>query len=92
VERKFGAEVTIPIKSRKDFSYFSKTQSRIIVSTSKNKKDEFEKLLQSFDQRFISIGKVGGSSLKINKDINVKVDVLADIYFNTIPRIMSGEK
>jgi len=91
-EKKFGAEITIPIKSRKDFSYFSETQSRIIVSVSPNKKDEFEKLIHSSSQTFTLLGKVSGQSLKINDNINVKVDDLADIYFNTIPRIMSGEK
>ncbi len=72
-EKMIGAEVTIPLKSRKDFSYFSETQSRIIVSISKNKKDEFEKVLQSAKQKFIGLGKVGGSSLKINDDINVSL-------------------
>ncbi len=40
----------------------------------------------------IQLGTVGGSALKINNDINVKVETLADLYFNTISRIMSGEK
>lgn len=91
-EKMLGAEVTIPIKSRIDFSYFSETQSRIIVSVSKNKKDEFEKLLLVSGQPFIKIGKVGGSSLIVNDDINVTLDEIADLYYNTIPRIMSGEK
>jgi phosphoribosylformylglycinamidine synthase len=91
-EKKLGAEVNIPIKSRKDFSYFSETQSRIIVSISKDKKDEFEKVLQSAKQQFIGLGKVSGSYLKINDDINVSLSEISDLYFNTIPRIMSGEK
>lgn len=91
-EKKLGAEVNIPIKSRKDFSYFSETQSRIIVSVSKDKKDEFEKILHSFNQPFIQSGEVGRISLLINDDINIKVIELADLYFNTISRIMSGEK
>ena len=56
------------------------------------KKNEFEKFVQSVSQPFIAIGQVGGSSLKINNDINVSVENLADLYFNTISRIMSGEK
>jgi phosphoribosylformylglycinamidine synthase subunit PurL len=91
-EKKFGAEVTIPIKSRKDFSHFSETQSRIIVSVSADKKAEFEKAMQSTNQPFNAVGKVGGSSLIINSDIKVSVNVLSDLYYNTIPRIMSGEK
>jgi phosphoribosylformylglycinamidine synthase len=91
-EKMLGAEVKIPIKTRKDFSYFSETQSRIIVSVSKNNKDEFEKILHTTIQSYIQIGVVGSSGLKINDDTNIKVDQLADIYYNTIPRIMSGEK
>jgi phosphoribosylformylglycinamidine synthase len=91
-EKKLGAEIKIPIKSRKDFSYFSETQSRIIVSVSKDKKDEFENILRAAMHPCILSGIVGGSSLKINNDINVTVENLADLYYNTIPRIMSGEK
>ena len=90
-EKKFGAEVSIPIKSRKDFSYFSESQSRIIVSISPDKKDEFENIVHTSMQPCIHAGEVGGSELKINDDIKVSVDTLADIYFNTIPRIMTGD-
>ncbi|MDZ7624701.1 MAG: AIR synthase related protein [Ignavibacteriaceae bacterium] len=91
-EKKLGAEVTVPIISRKDFSYFSETQSRIIVSVSKDKKDEFQNILHAAMQPCIHLGVVGGSTLKINEEIIVSVDELADLYYNTIPRIMSGEK
>ena len=85
-----GAEINLPVKSRKDFTYFSESQSRIIVSVSKNKKNEFEKVLQSINQPFNQIGIVGGSVLKINDDIKVDLKELSDLYFNTIPRIMNG--
>jgi phosphoribosylformylglycinamidine synthase len=88
----FGADIEISVKSRKDFSYFSETQSRIIVSISKDKETDFENYLRSSDQLFIKIGVAGGSHLKINNDINVKIFDLADIYFHTISRLMSGEK
>jgi phosphoribosylformylglycinamidine synthase len=91
-EKKLGAKAIIPIKSRKDFSYFSETQSRIIISVSPNKKSEFEKLFHSIDLPFNYLGTVGGSSLLINGDIKVSLDELADLYYNTIPKIMSGEK
>ncbi|MFI5237825.1 MAG: AIR synthase-related protein, partial [Ignavibacteriales bacterium] len=91
-ERKLGAEVNIPIKSRKDFSYFSETQSRIIVSVSKDNKEEFENILHASMHPCIQLGTVGGSSLKINNDLNVTIDNLADLYFNAISRIMTGEK
>jgi phosphoribosylformylglycinamidine synthase len=91
-EKMIGAEINLLVKSRKDFTYFSESQSRIIVSVSKNKKNEFEKVLQSINQPFNQIGIVGGSVLKINDDIKVDLKELYDLYFNTIPRIMSGER
>jgi phosphoribosylformylglycinamidine synthase len=91
-ERKIGAEVNISVKSRKDFSYFSETQSKIIVSVSPDRKQDFEKFLHATMQPFIHSGVVGGSMLKINGDINVEVEKLADLYYNTISWIMSGEK
>ncbi|MBK9098089.1 MAG: phosphoribosylformylglycinamidine synthase subunit PurL [bacterium] len=90
-EKMLGAEVNIPIKSRKDFSYFSETQSKIIVSVAKDKKDKFEKVLQSFNQPFIISGIVSGSVLKINDDISITVTELSELYYNTIPRIMTGD-
>jgi len=57
-----------------------------------DKKAEFEKLLHSINQPFNNLGTVGGSTLKINNDINVKIENLADLYFSTISRIMAGEK
>lgn len=91
-EKMLGATVNVPIKSRKDFTYFSESQSRIIVSVSKDNKDEFEDLLHSSIQPFFQSGVVGGSSMKINDEIKVNLQELSDLYYNTIPRIMSGEK
>jgi phosphoribosylformylglycinamidine synthase len=91
-EKQIGAEVNIPIKTRKDFTYFSETQSRIIVSISNNKKNAFEKILSSSSQTFSQIGTVGGSVLKLNEDISVSLDILSDLYYNTIPRIMNRER
>ncbi len=76
-EKKLGAEVNISVKSRKDFSFFSETQSRIIISISPDKKSEFEKLLHSNNQSFNHLGTVGGSTFKINDDINIALDKLA---------------
>jgi phosphoribosylformylglycinamidine synthase II len=91
-EKMLGAEVTIPIKSRKDFTYFSETQSRIIVSVPINKKDEIDSILGSVNQPFIKLGSVGGTELKVNDNISVDLDKLTDLYYKTIPRIMGSER
>ena len=89
-ENPMGAEVIIPIKTREDFSLFSESQSRIIVSLNQNNKNEFEKFLKDKKQPFTFLGKTGGNQLKINGKINVSLDKLVDLYFNTISRIMNG--
>jgi len=91
-EKMLGAEVRIPIKSRTDFSLFSESQSRIIVSVSPNKREYFESKLKEFNQPFTYLGKAGGESIKINDEIDLSINSLAELYFNTIPNIMRSEK
>jgi phosphoribosylformylglycinamidine synthase len=67
-DNKIGAEVTIPIKTRADFSLFSESQSRIVVSVSPRNKERFESVLREFVQPFQYLGKTGGESLKINHE------------------------
>lgn len=89
-EEKFiGAEVNISVKTRKDFTYFSESQSRVIVSVNPNHKTEFEKLLESKGQIFTLIGHTGGHRLKVKDDIDIPTAKIGDIYFNTISRIMN---
>ncbi len=87
--KKIGVNVKIPVKSRKDFSYFSESQSRIIVSVAGNDRKRFEGLLNEFQQPFNLIGKTGGSRVVFNDVVEFDVEDLADIYYNTISRIMN---
>ncbi len=89
-ESKIGAEVNIPVKTRDDFSFFSESQSRVIVSIEEKNKKEFENYLKEKKQYFVLLGKTGKNSLKINGKIEIDVDVLSDLYFNTISRIMNA--
>lgn len=89
-ETRIGAEVNIPVKTRADFSLFSESQSRIIVSVDEKSGEMFEKYLRDNRQYFILLGKTGGSSLKVNNKMEIDVNKLADIYYNTISRIMNG--
>ncbi|WP_337865081.1 phosphoribosylformylglycinamidine synthase subunit PurL [Ignavibacterium sp.] len=89
-EKQIGCEVEIPIKSRKDFSIFSESQSRILISVSKEKISELENKISRIP--FVKLGTVGGSSLKIKNLFEVSLDELSEIYYNTIPGIMSGEE
>lgn len=91
-EKQIGCEVEIPIKSRKDFSLFSESQSRIIISISQTKIPELEPELKLLNVKFTKLGTVAGSYFKIKNLFDVSVNELSDIYYNTIPRIMSSEK
>jgi phosphoribosylformylglycinamidine synthase subunit PurL len=89
-ENMIGASVKIPSKTREDFSLFSESQSRIIVSIDPSNKISFEKILKEKEQIFLEIGKIGGKNLSINNSINIPLLELEDKYYNTIPRIMNG--
>jgi phosphoribosylformylglycinamidine synthase len=91
-EKQIGCEVEIPIKSRIDFTLFSESQSRIIVSISNSKQKDFELKLKEAGIPFFSLGLVRGKSMMIKNVFEISLKELSDIYFNTIPRIMSGEE
>jgi len=88
-EKQIGCDVEIATKSRKDFSLFSESQSRIIISVSNEKLLELEPELSGV--KFTKLGVVTGSSMKLKNLFDVSVSELSDIYYNTIPGIMSGE-
>lgn len=88
-EKMIGAEVNIPIKSRVDFSLFSESQSRVLISIDLKNQNSAEDILNKAKQPFILIGKTGSNALIINKKIRISLANLADIYFNTISRIMN---
>jgi len=97
-ENQIGCEVEIPIKSRKDFSLFSESQSRIIITTSASNSPKLEHELKlelkpeySSSIKLTRLGTVGGLSLKVKNLFEITVAELSDIYYNTIPRIMSSE-
>ncbi len=91
-EKQIGCEVEIPVKSRKDFSLFSESQSRVIITTSESNSHKLEPELKHSGVSFTKLGTVKGSSLEIKNVFEIELSTLSDIYFNTIPKIMSGEE
>ena len=84
-----GAEINIPVKNREDFSLFSESQSRIIISIAMGNKNCVENILNEANQYFCLVGKTGGRSLIINSKLYFDLSHLEDIYYNTISRIMN---
>lgn len=91
-EEKIGCEVEIPIKSRTDLSLFSESQSRVIITVSKEKTSELENELKLMKLKFTKLGLVGGTILKFKDLFEITVKEISDIYYNTIPAIMSGDE
>jgi phosphoribosylformylglycinamidine synthase len=91
-EKMIGADVIIPVKTRLDFSFFSESQSRIVVSISPGNKDKFESKLKEFDQPFTYLGKAGGDKFKINDEIDLDLEKIAELFYSTIPNIMNSEE
>ncbi|QQS35045.1 MAG: phosphoribosylformylglycinamidine synthase subunit PurL [Ignavibacteriales bacterium] len=84
-----GADVNIPVKSREDFSLFSESQSRIVISISTKNQSAVEKILGDAGQVFKLIGKTGGRSLNVNNKIGIELNRLADLYYHSISEIMN---
>jgi phosphoribosylformylglycinamidine (FGAM) synthase-like enzyme len=91
-EKTYGCEVEIPVKIRKDFSLFSESQSRIIISIHPGKQSVVESELKSLSQSFKLLGKVKGKTLRINDYFEINLTELSEIYYKTIPRIMGSEE
>ncbi|MCU7517733.1 MAG: phosphoribosylformylglycinamidine synthase subunit PurL, partial [Ignavibacteria bacterium] len=90
LEKAVGAEINIPVKTREDFSFFSESQSRVIVSVEASRKEEFEKKLSEAGQPFIQLGKTGGKDLRVNGRYEFNLDNLIDLYYNSISKVMNA--
>lgn len=87
-ENPIGANVTIPVKTREDFSFFSESQSRVIVSIDPKDKDMFESFCKNNNQYFTLLGKTEKMDLTIN-NYRFNLEELADIYYNSIAKFMN---
>ncbi len=89
-ENLIGAEVNIPIKTREDFSLFSESQSRVIVSVKEKNQKEFQSVLNKKNQHYTLLGKTTSGNFNVNGKISLHLNELFEIYYYTIPRIMNG--
>lgn len=89
-EKPVGCEVDIPVKTRKDFSLFSESQSRVIVSVKADNQKEFEKISSQLKTPILFIGRTIKDSFIVNSEINLKVSNLIDIFYKSIPDKMNA--
>lgn len=86
-----GCEVNFEYNERKDFALFNEAQSRIIISFDEKSLTEIKKTCKTNGININVIGKVGGKSLKINRDINLNLEIIGDSYYNSIKNIMESK-
>ncbi len=88
-ENRIGVQVNIPIKTREDFSFFSESQSRVIISVSKENEEDFLKSVKSCNTPHLLLGETGGVEFVINEKYKFSIDKLSEIYFESIPKLMN---
>ncbi len=86
-----GASVDIPVKNREDFSFFSESQSRVIISVDPQNRETFENIASESFVPFYLLGKTGGKKLQVNRNYIFEISELSDIYFNTISERMNAK-
>jgi phosphoribosylformylglycinamidine synthase len=88
-DKNIGANVNIPVKTREDFSFFSESQSRVIVSVSEENENEFLETLKSFNFPYNLLGKTGGENFIVNNKYSITLDKLNKLYYESIPDLMN---
>jgi phosphoribosylformylglycinamidine synthase subunit PurL len=88
-EKPVGARVHIPVKTREDFSFFSESQSRVIVSINPDNQEKFEEAASKSFTPFVLIGETGGKSLNLNVQYDYPFQLLIDLYYSAIPKRMN---
>lgn len=85
-----GCEVNFEFTDRKDFTLLNEAQSRIIISFDKKLLAGIEKICRENGIDLQVIGKTGGESVKINKDIILNLEIVSDSYYYSMKKIMEG--
>jgi len=88
-EKLIGAKVEIPVKTREDFSFFSESQSRIIVSISKSNQKIFEEIMIKHNQPYRLLGEtIESLELIANHKYKFDLNKIYDVYYNSIERAL----
>ncbi|RUM69623.1 MAG: phosphoribosylformylglycinamidine synthase subunit PurL [Sulfurovum sp.] len=82
--------VVVGIRLDKSRDIFDESQSRALLEVSKENMDAVIAMAKSLGLRTDIIGKVGGDMVKIN-DVQLPLEKVKDIYFNTFTRIIEQD-
>ncbi len=83
-----GCNVNYSMLGRKDFAYFSETQTCIIISFPDGNQKSISETCSKNGIGFAVLGNVGGLNVKINDDISLPLEKIDDAYYNSIKKIM----
>jgi phosphoribosylformylglycinamidine synthase II len=86
-ENKFGAKIELPWEMSPEV-LFGESQSRIVVTVSKNKSSDLEAACNAGSVKYRRIGDVIENEFIINDVIKASVDSLIDTYEKAIPELM----
>ncbi|MCP5062446.1 MAG: phosphoribosylformylglycinamidine synthase subunit PurL [Ignavibacteriae bacterium] len=89
--KQIGASVNIPIKTREDFSLFSESQSRIIISVAKEKDEDFINLMKEANIPHTFLGLTRRKDFTVNENYNFSVDKLNKLFYQSIPNLMNEQ-
>ncbi|MBS1493919.1 MAG: phosphoribosylformylglycinamidine synthase subunit PurL [Bacteroidetes bacterium] len=83
-----GCKIRFDYKDRKDFTLFSESQGRVIVSIDKNNLDSLSSLCKHHDLNYIVIGETTLDDFVLNQEVRLTPEVLSNAYFDTLEKIM----
>lgn len=86
-----GAEIFVECNNRLDFILFGEDQMRIVVTIKEDDFDLISNIVQNNSVDLQVLGKVKGTSLKINSEIDISVTDLQDCYNNALEQLIEGE-
>jgi len=88
-ENILGCEIKLEDKIRPDFLLFGEGQSRIIVTIDEKNLGKFEEICSENKVPYAVIGVVTQEKkMKINDWIEIDIEKVADLYYNSIRRVM----
>ncbi len=88
-EKPIGAKVHLPVKTREDLSFFSESQSRVIVSLSQENKDAFEQIASKSFTPYTFLGETTDKIFSVNDQYQFKLEHLIKLYYSSISEKMN---
>lgn len=86
-----GFDITTDSDFRKDAYLFGESQSRVVVSVSRNKEDAFIRYLMNTELEFISLGQVTSGNVVIDEQEFGHIDEWKKLYHTSIEGILQRD-